>query len=635
MLRQTAAITCARLSAGRVEAVTSTVPATASRPDEPDEPAHRALGVPSAARWLRLGTALRRPTAIDLGVVLLFLFLAGWLTHGLWPDPGTRVLSLNPEDQTLYEWFLAHDARVLLGDFGLVTDRLNAPDGVNLMANTTVIALGALFAPVTLALGVPVTFALIVATNLAVTAAAWYLLFARVLGLRRAAAAVGAFVCGFAPGMVSQANSHLHMSAQWLVPAIVWAVIRMARAADPEHPDGTDGWRRRLLVASIGLGALIVIQVFIGEEVLFLTAVTLAVFSLAYALVDRDAARRALPRFGAGLLVVAGVATTLLAYPLSVQFAGPQSVSGGLFSPDYFSADLASYPAISALSVLGSDAAARLTTGPSEYNTFLGWPLLLVTLGCVVWLRRRPAVAASAVAGAAMVWLSLGPRVVVGRVHTGIWAPYELLRGLPIVEGALPMRFALATIPLIGTVLAVAVDRALRSGTTAVRLGAPALVLAALLPIVPAPLPTAQRPAVPTFVTGGYWRQCVRPGGVLVPVPLPTPKNPYPMRWAAAADAEFALPEGFFIGPYAGGGRASMGTASRPTSALLAKVAENGQVPAIGADQVAQAARDVDFWRASCVALAAEPNAAQLRTTLEGLFGPGRPIADAWVWRVG
>ena len=68
--------------------------------------------------------------------------LAGWLTHGLWPDPGGRTLALNPDDQTLYEWFLAVDARALLGDFRLVTDRLNAPDGVNLMANTSVIALG-------------------------------------------------------------------------------------------------------------------------------------------------------------------------------------------------------------------------------------------------------------------------------------------------------------------------------------------------------------------------------------------------------------------------------------------------------------------------------------------------------------
>ena len=80
-----------------------------------------------------------------------------------------------------------------------VTDRLNAPDGVNLMANTTLIVLGVLLAPVTLLFGAPVTFALLVALNLAGTALAWYLLFARTLGARRLAAAVGAAFCGFAP----------------------------------------------------------------------------------------------------------------------------------------------------------------------------------------------------------------------------------------------------------------------------------------------------------------------------------------------------------------------------------------------------------------------------------------------------
>jgi hypothetical protein len=586
--------------------------------------------------WARLATALDRPFVIDLGVCLLFLIFAAWLMQGLWPDPGARTLALNPEDQTLYEWFLANDARILSGHFGLITDRLNAPDGVNLLANTSVIALGALFAPVTLAFGVPTTFALVVTANLAVTAMAWYLLFARTLGLHRFAAGCAGFFCGFAPGMVSQSNGHLHMTAQWLVPVMVWAVLRMARAADPRHADGGAGWRRRLLVASLVLAGLVVVQVFVGEEVLFLTAVTLALLAVGYAVADRGFARRALPRFGLGLLISGVAAGAALIYPLAVQFGGRGSVPNGMFSPHYFSADLASYAAFSPLSVAGSDDSARLTTGAAEYNTFLGWPLLLVTVGCLGWLGRRPVAVALALAGASMAWLSLGPRLVVDGVKTGVWGPYEMLLGLPVVEGALPMRFALALIPIVAAVLALALDRALRTGVRPLRFGVPAVVIAALLPIVPAPLPTATRAAVPTFITGGHWRQCVEPGGVLVPVPLPTPKRPYPMRWAAAANAEFAIPEGFFIGPYAVAGQASMGTAARPTSALLAKVAATGERPVIGPDEVAQADRDVAFWGASCVALAAaEPNANQLRTVLEGLFGPATAVADAWTWRVG
>jgi hypothetical protein len=579
----------------------------------------------------------------DVAVGLLFVALAGWLTHGLWPDPATRVLALNPEDQALYEWFLAVDARALLGDFDLLTRRLNAPDGVNLMTNTTVIALGILLAPVTLLLGAPVTFALLALANLAGTAVAWYLLYTRTLGAHRVAAALGAGLCGFGPGMVSQTNSHLHMTAQWLVPVIVWLVVRMLRAADPaaravdgdgrgRAPAAPDG--RRMVSSAVGLAAAVTAQVFIGEEVLFLCALTLLVLAVTYAVADRGLARRALPGFAGGMVLAAGLALLVLAWPLWFQFAGPQGVADGMFSPHYFSADLRSWWTVSPLSVVGTDEASRLTTGPAEYNTFLGWPLLLVTAACAVWLGRRPLAVACVVGTLVMGALSLGPRVVLDGDRTAVPGPYTLLSGLPVVDGALPMRFALATLPLIGTLLVLAADRALR-GTGRARRLVPAAVGVALLPLLPAPLPTAERPPVPEFVTGGLWRQCVEPGGVLVPVPLATPQEPWPMRWATAADAAFGMPEGFFIGPYGRGGTAAMGTWKLPTSALLTGVAKRGGQPVVREEQRRQAAEDADFWGASCVALAVDtPHADSLRGTLEQLYGPSTRIADAWIWRV-
>ncbi|MFY1687787.1 hypothetical protein [Plantactinospora sp. WMMB782] len=571
----------------------------------------------------------------DLGICLLFVLLAGWLTAGLWPDPGARVLALNPEDQALYEWFLAMDSRVLHGDFSLLSDRLNAPDGVNLMANTTVIALGFLFAPITLAFGAPVTFALLAAGNLAGTAIAWYLLFTRLLGARRLAAALGAGLCGFGPGIISQSNSHLHMTAQWLVPVLIWLVVRMVRAADPQgRPDrpGID-WRR-IVTSAAGLAAGVTVQVFVGEETLFLAAVALVVFTLAYAAANRSLARRVLPGFLAGMVLAVGLALPVLAYPLWFQFAGPQSVPNGMFSPHYFYADLASWSAISPMSIAGSPEAARLTTGPAEYNTFLGWPLLLAAALAVGWLIRRPVVIACLVSGLVMAALSLGPTIVVDREQTGITGPYTLLLGVPVVDGALPMRFALALLPLIATVLVLAVDRGLATPEKPVRLMVPLAAVVALLPIFPAQIPTAARPPLPRFVADGHWRDCVEPNGVLVPVPLPTPQEPWPMRWASAADASFALPEGFFIGPYAAEGQASMGTYKQPTSQLLADVSKNGGVPSIAQEQRDQARRDIDFWGASCVAVTDDaPNAASLKGTLEALYGPGTRMADAWTWK--
>ncbi|MEU7587048.1 hypothetical protein AB0A95_12165 [Micromonospora sp. NPDC049230] len=616
--------------------------AAPTAPDSAPEQALRLAGrVDRRLRIARLLAAVNR-NRTDLLVALVYVVLAGWLTHGLWLDPAGRTLALNPEDQTLYEWFLAVDARALLGDFHLLTDRLNAPGGVNLMANTTVIALGVAVAPVTLLLGAPVSFALLAAANLAGTALAWYLLFRRTLRARRLAAALGGGLCGFGPGMVSQTNSHLHMTAQWLVPVIVWLVVRLLRAADPgppapdesglARPVGPD--RRRMFTSAVGLAAAVSAQVFIGEEVLFLTALTLLLMAIGYAVTDRELARRALPGFAGGLAIAAGLALLVLAYPLWFQFAGPRGVADGLFRPANFSADLSSWWAVSPLSVAGSVESARLTTGPAEYNTFLGWPLLLAAVACAVWVGRRRLVFACVVAGLVMGTLSLGPEVVLGGTRTALPGPYALIGGLPVVDGALPMRFALAVLPIVATLLVLAVDRALR-GTGRARRLVPLAVGAALLPIFPTPLPTIGRPAVPEFVTGGHWRQCVRPGGVLVPVPLPTPREPGPMRWATAANAAFGLPEGFFIGPYGRGGTAAMGTFKQPTSALLAEVARRGDQPAIGDEQRRQAVRDADFWGASCVALADDaPHAESLRNTLEQLYGPATRVADVWIWRV-
>jgi hypothetical protein len=597
-------------------------PATESRPDtEPSRP---------TARRSRL-----RLVVPDLAVCLLLVVIAGWLCHGLWPDPGGRVLALNPDDQTLYEWFLANDARVLFGDVGLHTARLNAPDGVNLMTNTTVIALGVLFSPVTLAFGAPTTFAVLAAGNLAATAVAWYLLFARLLRTHRVAAAVGGAFCGFAPGMVSQTNSHLHMTAQWLVPAMIWMVVRLLRAADPErHPAGVD--RRGIVSSGLGLACLVVLQTFVGEEVLFLTALTLVAVILAYVAARPRFAWRVLPGFAAGGLMAVTLGSLTLAYPLWFQFAGPQGVADGMFSPDYFSADLASWWAISPLSLGGTAEAARLTTGPAEYNTFLGLPLLLVVAAAALWLIRRPVVLACGAAALLMAALSLGPAVVIDRERTGLTGPYVQLLGLPVVDGALPMRFALAVIPLVATILVLALDRALRSDRRAVRLAVPAAVAAALLPIAPTPLPTADRPPLPRFIAEGHWRACVPPGGVLVPVPLPTPNEPAAMRWATATRIQFGLPEGFFIGPYGGDGEASMGTYKLPTSQLLAEVAKTGVVPDLGEQQRQRARADLKFWKASCVVLPLdEPNADRLRSAVETLLGPPEQVADVWTWRVG
>ena len=150
------------------------------------------------------------------------------------------------------------------------------------------------------------------------------------------------------------------------------------------------------------------------------------------------------------------------------------------------------------------------------------------------------------------------------------------------MDGALPMRFALALLPLIGDAAGAGGRPRLRGAGRARRL-VPLAVGAALLPLFPAPLPTADRPPVPEFVTGGHWRQCVRPGGVLVPVPLPTPKEPVADALGDRGGRRVRHAGGLLHRPVrARAARAAMGTYKRPTSALLADVARRGDRRPIG-----------------------------------------------------
>ncbi|HEY1175292.1 MAG TPA: hypothetical protein VGF17_03985, partial [Phytomonospora sp.] len=259
-------------------------------------------------RWRR---RLSHRITTDLTAAATYLALAVYIGHQLLAAPGSRLLARNWQDQVLIEWFLAYGSRVWLGDFDLVTDRLNSPDGVNLMSNASHIGHAVLLAPVTWIWGAPVSFAVALVLNLAATALGWYLLFSRELVTSRIAAFTGGLFAGFAPGMISQSQSHLHISAGWLTPLMFWCVVKLWRSKRPVR------WGALL-------GALAAAQLFVGEEVLFFAVAATAVFAIAYAAQNFAAFKARLVELGLGLCTAAFVGLVLVAYPLTIQFTGRQ-----------------------------------------------------------------------------------------------------------------------------------------------------------------------------------------------------------------------------------------------------------------------------------------------------------------------
>lgn len=563
----------------------------------------------------------RRPRPVDALVVAGYLALAVLLTSDQWRRP--ERLFHQAGDQILFEWMLARAARAVTGgENPLHSAALNAPDGVNLMANTSVLGLGVPLTPVTVAFGSQAAFLVAVTISLAGTATAWYALLARRLVRSRAAAAVGGLICGFAPGMVAQAGAHLHMAAQFLVPVILALVFRPA----------TDRVRRD----GVLLGLAVAYQVFLGEEVLVLLALAAGVLAGAYALADRAAARRLAPVVARRLGIGALVAGVLLAYPLWFQFAGPGHYRGMPFHTEGYRLDLVSFVASARQTVAGdAHRAGLLSPNPTEQNSFFGPFLPLLALLVVVRLWRRPLVRALAACGLLFAALSLGASVVVNRDDTGLPGPYRLLAGAPLLDLVVPARFALVCVPVLGVLLALAVDR-VRHAT--VRTWAPwaGAVAAALLPLAPTPIRTVPVAPVPAVVSGGGWQEYVPQGRTLVPVPPVTGAAVSPaMFWSARTALAFDAPGGYFIGPRSADDPAARwGAPDRPTSLLLRRAAETGQVPPVGDAERRQAVADLRHWRAAALVQADSTPADPVRATLDALVGPGRDVPGGHLWDV-
>ncbi|MPY37767.1 glycosyltransferase family 2 protein [Streptomyces adustus] len=558
----------------------------------------------------------------DAFAVLLFLLMATALYSGRFFDPAHRYLPDSLQDQNQWEWFFAvtADSVAHLRD-PLFTDLQGFPNGVNLMANTVMLGLSVPFAPLTLLFGPALALSLCMTLGLAATAAAWYWFIVKRVVRQRAAAFLGASLAAFAPPMVSHANAHPNFVILFMIPLIIDRALRLCA--------GT-----RVTRDAVVLGLLTAYQVFLGEEPLLLAAVGMLLFAGAYGLLRRDVAKAARRPLLRGLPIAAAVCLPIICYPLAWQFAGPQSYQSVLHGTGAGNSPLALL-AFAERSLIAGDAARAnaLSLNPTEQNAFYGWPLVLLAFAIVVRLWERTLVKALAFTALAAAVLSMGPRIRVPLTETVLPGPWALLADKPLFESVIEGRFAMVCAPVLGMLLALAIERLgtiRRVGTVYAGLLAVSL---ALLPVIPAPLKSTDRVDVPAFITDGLWKSYVRDGESLVPVPLPDPGNAEALHWQTAAGLGFKLPGGYFNGPYGEDRIGIYGASPRETSSLLRDIRYSGKVPEIGSNWKAQAAQDFAFWKAGALVLAPQPNDTQLRRALEKLVGrPGRWTGGVWVW---
>jgi hypothetical protein len=508
------------------------------------------------------GAALlrRTPGWLFAGVIYALGSVALWWQ--VWSGHPASTLTCACGDPPSFVWFLEWPAYAITHGHSLFfATRLHYPTGINLLDNTSVLALGVVLAPVTWLFGPIATLNVALTATPVLTGLSAYAVLRRGLGLGRLAAFLGGLAFGFSPFMMrNEAANHLQTSFMALVPLIFWCCYELAVAQRGRS------WRW-----GVALGVLVAVQFFVGTDILLITAMTVAIalaLGLAVAMwrevrsPDDHALTAKLPYACRGFGLAAVVGVVLLAYPLWFSLVGPGHING----KNYF------HPAGNGLlQVLLPLGATTFQTQlwpregylgpPGTYEAYLGIPALLVLAVALVAVRR-PLVKMCAAMTIITVWLSLGGSIT--KLSSGgepRWfplLPWHVLLRLPVLEKSTPATFsgpAVWFVVVAGALLTDRLIRARRSGdlhpallrsaltrTAGARVLSAGVIGAALvLPWLFAwPVPfTANTVTAPAWVTSAGAH--LPANAVVLFYPYPSSWDDSPELWQARSGMRYAV----------------------------------------------------------------------------------------------
>jgi hypothetical protein len=562
-------------------------------------------------------------------ILACYLLAAIVVTWRLWADPASRTVAGNPNDADLFAWFLRYNATAVAHGRlpALVTAAMNAPQGINVMWNTSLLLPGVLLTPVTLLLGPQTALTVLMTLGFAGSAATLFLVLRRWEVSTGSAVLAGA-VYGFSPALLQASVGHYNLQFAVLPPLIIHFGLRLCLpgGAAPRNPPVTGLW----------LGLLATAQLFTGEELLLLTGITGVLLVAVLALGRPRAALAQCATAAAGFGVAAAVLLLLSGYALWVQFFGPLTQHGSSFLPDFYKNDLAGFVTPSQFLVLhtaaSAAAAARYQGGTPEYLAYLGAPLIAVLLVAAVACWRQAAVRATAVATAVLVLLSLGGRPLIdGTVHPGVTLPWHWLESVPVLGTALPDRLSIVVDGTAAALLAFALDRAKAraAGARAAALLTAGAVLVCL-PMLPLPLPAAQAPRLPDGWSAAFAALHLPAGARVLVVPVPTATLTQALRWQADTGEPDSLIGGYFVGPAWNGQAYVEGNGVAATAQYLDALWSG--TGGVGVPAPAQVQADLSRWRPAAVVAVTSPGSA-LGRYLVHLFGRAPRYGNVLAWR--
>jgi hypothetical protein len=575
----------------------------------------------------------------------LYLAAAAVLWWQVWSTHPTSVTTCGCGDAARFTWFFSWPGYALTHGQSLwFTTWLFHPGGLNLLDDTSVVALALLLAPVTALFG-PVA-----AMNVALTLAPAFSAFTMFLLLRRwvtwsPAAFLGGVVFGFSPFVLtSLALNQINIAFLGLLPLMVLVVNDLVTGR------GSPRWLTASLVG------LLVVQFFVSTEVLLIAGLMATVALVGYAAVRTSDRFRSPPTRTRNdqspsttwippVVLALAVAGVVLAYPLGFLLWGPAHLDGPVWS----SGSLAHYgttwsmlwwpqPMVSLREAMlqfgGYQGAALPALGG------LGAGVVIAGAAGSIWLlvtRRNLRVGLLVLVGLVATVLSLAP-------GQGYWVPWSTIESWPGVGNIVEVRFVLVVMFVLAAVGAIALDQ-LRV-TLLPRLGPavlPLLVVLGVLVLVPSaalfagnlPL-TAVKVVTPTWYETAAGR--VGAHQVVLAYPVPFSGLQSSQVWQAEAGNVFAQAGGG--GPAGEASRA--GVAAPGFTVLAAASLPLGPAPGPTVAQRASVRRALVHWGVTLVVVSAQRDLPgydlgrgprYARTFFTAVLGWSPAFQDgAWVW---
>jgi hypothetical protein len=578
----------------------------------------------------------------------LYLVMSIGLWWGVWTTHPSTVTTCGCGDAARFLWFFQWPAFAFTNGHSLwFSPWLFHPGGINLLNDTSVLALSIILTPVTLLFG-PVA-----SMNVALTLAPVLSALAMLMLLRRwvawtPAAVFGGLVYGFSPFLITElAYNQLNIGFLAIPPLLVLALDELLVRQ-----------RRSPYLMGAAVAGLVVVQFFVSTEVLLITAiaaVAVVVLALGWAAAGKSADWR--PKAGhalRGSATALAVSVAVLAYPAWYLLQGPAHLTGPIWSNgaiDQFGNSFTSFWNPSDSAPLASQ---MLRFGgyqgaPMPGLGYLGAGVIVVAVvGAVIWRHDRRILLFAGL-GVVATALSLGPGF-------GHWVPWSAVEHLAWVGNIVEIRFSLVSSLCLAVVVTVVIDKSRTwvstrredptsawswfRGTSVATVTVAVIGVASLIPSVVALW--SNLPLTTRAVVLPDWYQHVGahlpPGQVVLSYPAPFAGVQSSMAWQAVNHMSYAMAGGG--GPEGVANRA--GSAEAGFEVLFGASLALGPAPGPSAANLEAIRQALAVWQVTMVVVpdqAALPSYDQGRSPAyavglmtAALGRPPRYDHSAWVW---